>query len=158
MGRVHWEPGEALEGRQARPWKGDRPSGLSLRPPCDLGGEAWYLAPHLPSLPLIPEEPPSTWRRPGGVVGGGLWRAVTGLPGRHTCWHLQHHRRSVCKGGHTKTPSPENRAKECHQPWSQATRLRPPGPWSPELQATGLTTSQLDWEGLALLGLRLQVS
>ena len=60
-------------GSQVRPWEGDGPSGLSLHLPCDSGGEAWYLAPCLSSLPLIPEEPPSTWRSPGW---GGWWRPL----------------------------------------------------------------------------------
>lgn len=68
--RIWWA---GCTGSQARPCEGDGPSGLSLCPPCDLGGEAWYLAPHLPSLPLTPEELPSTWGSPGW---GGWWRPL----------------------------------------------------------------------------------
>ena len=68
--RIWWA---GCTGSQARPWEGDGPFGLSLCSPCDLGGEAWYLAPHLPSLPLTPEELSSTWRSPGW---GGWWRPL----------------------------------------------------------------------------------
>lgn len=101
--RIWWA---GCTGSQARPWRETGPLGSACAFPVTREGRPGTWHPVFPACPSFPRSPNPPGGAQGGVVGGSLWRAVTGLPGVHTCWHLQHNRRSVCKGAPHQHPQP----------------------------------------------------